>query len=185
MYNKNINDFELIYLIQTGNDTIAFEYLCKKYDKLIWKYINMYDIPYHEFDDFHQEGLIVLYKAAKTFDEQRNKTFTRYFELILKRRFWHLISKVPKTLELEEEITGYNNSINYEEIETKLDLKYKFKSEIEQVIFDKYYIDSMSVAEINKQFKYGIKQIYNAIYRVKIKLTKKIKKEIKNNKLLK
>lgn len=91
-----MNDYELIYLVQNHRDGIALEYLFKKYKLLIWKYIHMYDVPYYERDDFLQEGYLMLNKAINLFDESKNKTFTRYFELILKRKFWALLKKAAK-----------------------------------------------------------------------------------------
>ena len=42
---------------------------------------------------FTKEGLIVLHKAVMTFKDTYNKTFMRYFETILERKFINLANK--------------------------------------------------------------------------------------------
>jgi RNA polymerase sporulation-specific sigma factor len=76
MIYKIMNDYELVYLIRTQKDSIAFDFLFQKYKKFIWKYIHFMHIEYKEQDDFFQEGILTLYKAVETFDESRNKTFS-------------------------------------------------------------------------------------------------------------
>jgi RNA polymerase sporulation-specific sigma factor len=97
-----MNDYELVYLFKTQKDSIAFDFLFQKYRKFIWKNIHMLNIDQKEHDDFFQEGILMLHKAVQTFDESKNKTFTRYFELILKRHYYQLIHKLPKYLLYED-----------------------------------------------------------------------------------
>jgi RNA polymerase sporulation-specific sigma factor len=163
-----MNDYELIYLVQNHQDGIALEFLFEKYQLLIWKYIHQYDVPYYEQDDFFQEGLLMLHKAIMTFDESKNKTFTRYFELILKRRFWALLKKLPKYVikEIPEIPGGY---ILEEEPIIIPDLK----SKLELDIFEMHFLNGESIKNISKKTGYKPKQIYNAIYRIKEKLLSK------------
>jgi RNA polymerase sporulation-specific sigma factor len=163
-----MNDYELIYLIQNHQDGIALEFLFKKYKRLIWKYIHQYDVPYYEQDDFFQEGLIMLHKAVMTFNEEKNKTFTRYFELILKRRFWALLKRLPKH-EIKEipDIQGgyiiYEEEIEYPDLKSKLEID----------VFEMHYLKGESIKVISQKTGYTRKQIYNAIYRIKDKLLSK------------
>ena len=163
-----MNDYELIYLIQNHQDGIALEFLFKKYKRLIWKYIHQYDVPYYEQDDFFQEGLIMHHKAVMTFNEEKNKTFTRYFELILKRRFWALLKRLPKH-EIKEipDIQGgyiiYEEEIEYPDLKSKLEID----------VFEMHYLKGESIMIISQKTGYTRKQIYNAIYRIKDKLLSK------------
>ena len=159
-----MNDYELIYLVQNHQDGIALEFLFDKYKLLIWKYIHQYEVPYYEREDFFQEGLIMLHKAVLRFDEAKNKTFTRYFELILKRRFWALLKKLPKYVikEIPDISGGY---IIEEEPVISIDLK----SDLEKTIFKMYFLNQEKVKTISKKTGYTRKQIYNAIYRIKDK----------------
>lgn len=164
-----MNDYELIYLIQNHQDGVALDVLFKKYDKLIWKYIHLYQVPKFEHQDFHQEGMLMLYKAAKTFNEDKKKTFTRYFELILKRHFWKLIKKLPKYV-LKEEVDLKDDSYIKDSFILHIDLD--LKSDIEKLVFETYYKKGYKIKEIAQLSGYSRKQIYNAIYRIKDKLSK-------------
>lgn len=162
---KATNDYELIYLVQSHQDGVALEYLFKKYDKLIWKYIHLYNVPFYEQEDFHQEGKIILYQAITYFNEEKGKTLTKYFELILKRRFWRLIKELPNYNILED----YSQFGRYEE-EKIIFLEEDFKSDIEKYVFNAYFLENQSVSKIENETGYQKKQIYNAIYRIKEKL---------------
>jgi len=95
---------------------------------------------------------------------QKNKTFTRYFELILKRRFWALLKKLPKYVIKEiPDISG--SYIIEEEPVISIDLK----SDLEKTIFKMYFLNQEKVKTISKKTGYTRKQIYNAIYRIKDK----------------
>lgn len=159
-----MNDYELIYLIQTNHDEHALEFMMKKYHRLIWKIIHILNIDSKEQDDFYQEGLLVLYKAIQTFNEKKNKTFTRYFELILKRHYYQMIQKIPKYILFEHTdfCKGYS-VIEEEPVEVLL------TSDIEKTIYQLYFEERKSITEIEKQTGYQRKQIYNSIFRIKEK----------------
>ena len=82
-----MNDYELVYLIRFEQCQVALDFLYMKYSRFIWKQIHVLHVNHYEQDDFHQEGLLMLHKAVTTFNEAKNKTFMRYFDLILKRHF--------------------------------------------------------------------------------------------------
>ena len=86
-----MNDYELVYLIRTHSDSIAFDFLYQKYRRFIWKFIHLMHIESKEQDDFFQEGILTLYKAVETFPmKSKNKTFTRYFRINLTKTFLSL-----------------------------------------------------------------------------------------------
>ncbi len=161
-----MNDYELVYLIKTNQDSVAFDFLFQKYQKFIWKCIHLMHIDQREQDDFFQEGILVLYRAVQTFDESKNKTFTRYFELILKRHYYQLIHKLPKYMLYEDsnfmECFGYNESNSYEDFILCC-------STFEQEIFQSYFIEKQSVKRIAVDLDCESKKIYNAIFRIKEK----------------
>jgi RNA polymerase sporulation-specific sigma factor len=161
---KVMNDYELIYLIQSNHDHIAFDFLYQKYEKFIWKNVHLLNIDEKEFDDFFQEGNLMFLKAVKTFNEEKNKSFTRYFELILKRQFYQLIARLPK-YELNEELCMYLGSSHKEEDSLQMD----FKSELESQVYDLHFINNRQIKDIVILLKTDSKAIYNAIYRIKEK----------------
>ncbi|MFA5470533.1 MAG: sigma-70 family RNA polymerase sigma factor [Acholeplasmataceae bacterium] len=166
MIYKIMNDFELVYLIKTQEDSVAFDFLYQKYQKFIWKCIHLLNIDQKEQEDFFQEGILILYKAAQTFDESKNKTFTRYFELILKRHFYQMISKLPKYLLYED--SNFMECFAYYESEDPWDF-IKNCSEFEQQIYQAYFIEKQAVKRISKNLCCDSKKIYNAIFRIKEK----------------
>lgn len=166
MIYKIMNDYELVYLIRTQRDSIAFDFLFLKYKKFIWKYIHLMHIEYKEQDDFFQEGILTLYKAVETFDESKNKTFTRYFELILRRHFYHLIYKLPKYMLYED--SNFMSCFGYEEKKDDSDL-IDACSLFEKNIYQYYFIEKQAVQKISDKLACEPKKIYNAIFRIKEK----------------
>ena len=162
------NDYELLYLIHGENDQIALNYMFNKYEGLIWKYIHLLQIEKKEHDDFLQEGRLMFYKAIQTFNAERGKTFTRYFELILKRHFIQLKKRVPKYV-FDDYILNTHQPYYLEE---NYDDFLSLCSAFEKRIFQLYFIENKTVSAIEKIEKRSGKQIYNAIYRLKEKYKK-------------
>ncbi len=123
-------------------------------------------IDQKEQDDFFQEGILILYRAVQTFDESKNKTFTRYFELILKRHFYHLISKLPKYLLYED--SNFMECFAYHESDDSQDFV-KNCSDFEKQIYQAYFIEKQAVKRISINMACDPKKIYNAIFRIKEK----------------
>ena len=159
-----MNDYELIYLIHSEQDDIALNFMYKKYQRFIWKQVHLLNINKREHDDFHQEGLCMLQKAVETFNPKKNKTFTRYFELILKRHFYQLKKKIPD-YELYEQPNFCQGAVYIEE---PMDLPI-FSSDLEQIVFDTYFLEEKPIKQIAKDYKFTHKQIYNAIFRIREK----------------
>jgi RNA polymerase sporulation-specific sigma factor len=159
-----MNDYELVYLIQNESDEVALEYLFKKYHKLIWKHVHIMNLSSMEHDDFYQEGLLILNKAIQTFNPDKNKSFTRYFELILRRHLYLIQSRLPKYTLCED--ASFFKGVTYI-VEEEPEIL--FYSQMENDIYKAYFIDRMKIKDIASKYPYHIKQIYNTIYRIKEK----------------
>ena len=174
------NDNELLYLIGENNDD-AKDILISKYKPLVLKYIKKNLIKQEEFDDYYQEGMLCLIKAINTYNEMYSYSFNSYFELILKRKFIDLIKKkksqesISYSDELEEYVVDYLSIINddrnnfIEENNVKL-------SKFELLVYQYKCIECLKPAKIAKILEKDIKQIYDAINRIKIKTAKNNKK---------
>ena len=160
-----MNDYELVYLIQAEKCQIALDFIYKKYRRFILKQIHLLYINDDEFDDFHQEGILMLLKAVLTFNEAKNKTFMRYFELILKRHYYYLIRKLPKYVLKDE--TSFQQSAYY--IDESMDSFLMMCSDIEQCVYQYYFVESRPIASIAQVLNLSKKQVYNTIYRIKEK----------------
>ena len=159
-----MNDYELIYLIKCNACDHALNFMYQKYQRFIWKHIHYLNLEQKEHDDFHQEGLLTLHKAIQTFDESYRKSFTKYFELILRRHFYGLMRYLPdytlfETTDFVKEFTLFEEDVEY----------MSFESSLEKDIHDNYFINRKSIKAIATETGLTPKQIYNAIYRIKEK----------------
>lgn len=173
---RGINDYEIIYLMQTYPEHVIINLLIKKYQNLIYKNIHLVNAHQYEIDDFFQEGVIVLHQTVLKFDEVYNKSFTRFFELILKRHLRRLKNK--NKLVLFEDYSYIDTLLVEDSAEDQLVfLEQTLKNELEIVVYERYFILGHSVAVISEQTNFKAKQIYNAIYRIKDKY-KKLTKDV-------
>lgn len=175
----NSNDNELIYLIRLGNED-ALNYMINKYEKYIYTNIKKYKI--NNFDDAYQDGLVALINAIKSFNDSYNKTFNKYFELILSNKLLDTLKRENKERKyyLVDTVEIDNNYLLNEET-VKLDEKIseKYKAELmkslgknELIVFEEYFLHNYSIDDISKTNNMDKKNIYYTIYRI----SKKIKK---------
>ena len=165
------NDNELIFLIREHNDE-AMEKMVEKYDILILSMINKYHFPVQQKEDYLQEGRLVLLKAIDTYQGINNKTFNKYFELLLQNRFNTLYRKNKKEVELvtlgdKEVMDPTITPINKEVFVNKNAL-----SEFEQEIYEYYFEQKNSIDKICQVLNVEKKTVYNAIQRIKEKVAK-------------
>lgn len=171
---KAYNDYELLYMVKL-QDTVALDILLRKYERYIYK--KVYSFFYTDEDgDYFQEGILSLYRAIETFDDRYNKTFMRYFEVLIDRHFINLYNKQKRYLKAIETIKM--ELLIEEEQEEVLEptLMYEFKSHAEQTIYDLYFVKNLKVSLISKKTGLSSKQVYNAIYRIKQKILEVYKK---------
>ncbi len=159
-----MNDYELVYLIRCEHDEASLIFMFNKYHRFIWKQVHLLNIENKEHDDMHQEGVLMLYKAVQTFNESKNKSFMRYFELILKRQFYRLKKQIPKYYLYEN--TNFCKGTTFIEEETRHP---DLSSELEIMVYEAYFLNRQQVAQIVKETKHTRKKIYNAIFRIKEK----------------
>lgn len=81
---KNINDYELLYLIEEEGD-VAYDILYQKYLPLIknitikfYKYLKGYGV---EFDDLFQEAYLAFLKTIKLFNDKENTLFYTFLRI--------------------------------------------------------------------------------------------------------
>lgn len=158
---RRYNDYELIYMYKSESCEYALNILINKYKPLIYKTIYLCGAKSVDVDDYFQEGVIVLYKSLLNFNEVFNKTFTRYFELLLKRKIIHLQKQKPK-YEIHENFSIYSSKP-----ETAISVE--GLNEFEEKVFKMYFVYNQTISFIASETKRSIKQIYNTIYRIKDK----------------
>ena len=160
-------------MIEEGNE-VARDIMLEKYHNLIRSKIYRFNIHRSQHEDFYQEGCLSLLDAIRKFDPKFNKTFTRFFELLLVRKFLTLLKKANKPLAiLSEEII---NTIVVEEPETyyitskHVEKAQEVLTESEFNVFYEHYVRNRKIINISKLFGMKEKRVYNALYRIKIKL---------------
>lgn len=172
-----INDNELIYYIKNGNEE-AINILVSKYMLFIKGKINAYKLK--DYDDCFQESIMCLFNSALYYNESFNKSFNRFFDRTLNNKLTDIRKKqinnylvlmdvelIDKTYYIKEEKLRLNEDDTFllQELENEL-------KGFEKLVFREYYINNLSVKEIEIKYNMERKNIYNSIYRI----NKKIKK---------
>jgi len=171
---RNYNDYEIIDFIKQGNEE-ALQLMVDKYRYLIAKKIVKFNLT-EDFDDYFQEGLLVLYRSVLKFDDSRAKTFTRYFEMNLEhhlisairtktRKMKFIIEKLPM---LYGEAVAESRTEYYSEDEIRAVIH--VLSDLEKRVFDRRFIQNHEVKEIAEIEAIDAKTVYNAIERIRKKI---------------
>lgn len=171
---RDYNDFEIIKLIKEGDDE-AFQLMVYKYKFFIAKKIKQFNLVY-DFDDCYQEALILLHKSVIKFDENYNKTFTRFFELNLinyyisykkkKNNYFQLVQETlpAKTLSVFEDPKVFNY------LDDEIHRAINELSDFEKQVYQIKVIGLKTVRETAQELKTNEKRIYNALDRIKKKI---------------
>ena len=167
-----MNDYEVIYLIRCGSEE-AREIMIEKYRKLISKNITSFHFK-EEYEDYFQEGLMVLVHSIDEFDEHKGP-FPIFYNNNLVHRF---IDLKKKKINRKNRITI--NNLILEETHSPygvVEEEYGFfngLTEKEKDIIKLRCLNKYSVEYIAKKYDTDIKSIYNLIARIR----KKIKENI-------
>lgn len=161
------NDYELLYLMNEFDEK-AEKIFYEKYTNLIKNRIYKFKIKDRYKDDFLQEGLYMLYVAIKTYNEYCGKSFNKYFDLILKRKFIQIITREKNyfyQVDLKEEVDYLSEQKNFVYDD------YKNMTNMEKEVL-KYLERNYKPKDISAILKCNIKAVYNCICRIKAKLKK-------------
>lgn len=166
------NDYELLYLMSEFDEE-AERILYEKYTNLIYKRINSFKIKSRYRDDFLQEGYYALYIAINSYDIYSKKTFNKFFDMLLQRRFIRLLQKDSKyfyNVELCEEIYFLEEEASFQ-YNDELIVDDLLLSKMEKDILDMLR-RNYSPKDISMELNIPTKSVYNCICRIKFKLNK-------------
>jgi RNA polymerase sporulation-specific sigma factor len=169
------NDFELINLIREGNQD-ALEIMFEKYKPLIYKTISKFNLMY-DVEDMYQEGLLMLYKSIRFYNQDNIKTFTRYFQLNLNRKFISIVTQRVRRSEIFSQnmmIIREDSSINVERkvmADIYLDEIEKILTKVEFLVYTLRELKNYSVQYISTNYDLPEKNVYNSLYRAKSKIS--------------
>ena len=82
---EDLSDEELIEKIRLG-DSEAQNFLLDKYKNLVNMKANRFFLIGGENDDVLQEGMIGLFKAIQSFDQEKNNSFKTFANLCIERQ---------------------------------------------------------------------------------------------------
>lgn len=186
-----MKDEDLIKSINLG-DGEALENLLRKYKGLVRQIAKMYSIPGADEDDALQEGMIGLFKAIKSYSQEKMVPFKGYAHVCIKRQIAnalkhactqkhrplnsyvslqqpkleakYFLSSIRRGIENPEDIL-----FNQESRECIEEEMLKVLSGFEREVMTSYLEDD-SYQEIAKKIGCELKSIDNAIARAKRKL---------------
>lgn len=169
------NDYELLYLVRTNVEE-ARDILFWKYSFLIKSRINRLGVPRLYWDDYYQEGCLMLYRAIRIYDENSKMSFTKFFELLLKRRIFTLLRKDLKEYQIEkvEDFDDYPNLINENNDVLLSEYSDYNLSDMEKIAYERLIICNEKVENVARELGINPKSLSNA----KQRTLRKIKKEI-------
>lgn len=194
---ENLSDEELIEKIRLG-DSEAQNFLLDKYKNLVNMKANRFFLIGGENDDVLQEGMIGLFKAIQSFDEEKNNSFKTFANLCIERQLISAIktSNRQKHLPLnssfslntsafdENDDTSVLEVLDAKFVEDPLDTitKREYFEDIENKIdqalssFEKQvlnrYIQGESYVDIAQKLDSPVKSVDNAIQRIRKKAIK-------------
>ncbi len=156
----------------------------QQYRKMIYSiinkiYVNNYVVVLTK-DDLYQEGLIALYDAYRTYNDEYSNSFTTYSYIIIKRRLVRLAIKHNNMAKKEaiaydslenldhyDRLSYYDSCIN-EDRNKDIDLNNYINQlpEIEKTIA-KLYLKRLTYKEIAEKLGIKTKQVDNKLMKIK------------------
>lgn len=200
---SNIKDEDLIELIKSGNK-YALEHLINRYKDLVNMKVTKYYIVGAEKEDIVQEGLIGLYKAIKSYQNDKQNSFKTFANICIERQLITAIktSNRQKHMPLNSYVSLNMNAYENEEdnssntdligviennlVEDPLDMitKKEYYELVENTIdktlsdFEKKvlncYMQGESYVQIAERLESPVKSIDNAIQRIRKKALKEM-----------
>lgn len=198
---KDINDYEMIYMIE-DNDEYAMTLLRKKYNNLLeyklskWRGSLKKYVYYKE--DIIQELEMCFLHAVRTFNSSGEVIFYTYLNRVLDNYFKSNLSKYTKD---EDEISLYfrNNENedylinyivdNYSDTNDKVNLTilldffndYSMSLNMDQSLIFELYISGYKISEISTLTEKPVNTVKSQIKRIVSRLKEKMKLELSYN----
>ena len=198
---SNLKDEEIISQIKSG-DKDALSYLLEKYKNLVNIKVSKYFMIGAEKEDILQEGMIGLFKAIQSFNEEKQNSFKSFANICIERQLITAIKSsnrqkhMPLNTYLSLNTAAYDNNeddsvelidtFNNKTAEDPLEtiMKKEYYSEVEEAInknlskFEKQvldrYLKGESYVTIAKRLDSPVKSVDNAIQRIRKKASKNI-----------
>ena len=196
-----MTDEQIITEVQKG-DKQALSYIMNKYKELVNMKVSKFFMIGAEKDDIIQEGLIGLFKAIKTYNEEKNNSFKSFANMCIERQLITAVKSStrqkhkPLNSYLSLNASAYDNedengmelinTLDNKMVEDPLEtiMKKEYYEQIENSIqkslstFEKQVLDGYmkgySYVTIAKKLDSPVKSVDNAIQRIRKKATKNL-----------
>lgn len=152
------NDFELLYLIREGSE-LALNILYDKYQFLIKKIAKRFFSYGDKLNDLIQEGLLVLDRCIKKFDDRKPVLFYTYLCICLNHRFSNLVNKGT----YYDEYISFNEAEHHIESNLKGGYSYKYLDifdELDKKIYYECIIGTLSISGFSKIYNINYNKVY-------------------------
>ena len=180
----NFCDHDLLLLSST--DSEAEEELINRYKRKVSICARRFYLFGGDNDDLVQEGMIALLKAIRSYRPEKNVSFGTYSEVCIQNRLRDTVflSRYSEFLSLEEQDlsdssfsdnnpeTLFIENEHYEEFVASLKDRL---SAYERSVLD-MYLQGMNYNELSDQLNKPVASVYNAIQRIRLKLSAHIDK---------
>lgn len=195
---KDIDDYELIYLIEESNEQ-ALNILYDKYKPIIdlkaKKYLKYGKKIGLEYQDLFQEGMLGLSEAINSFKDDKKAQFKTFANLCIERQIFSLLKKASRkkhtilndSMSLDESINENENTlldiffeegtdpsemVEFKENKRELFEKiYNVLTPLEREVFD-LKVNNFDYKEISQLLNKSYKSIDSAIQRIRLKVKK-------------
>ena len=177
---EKFNDYELLYLYGRHSEE-ALQFLLLKYERLIEIKLRAFKIAKYHYEDLKQECLLSLIIAIKKFDDNYNKTFCRYAELIIERKIMNFLRQETRysryvslceNLEYSSKSIDIIDKISYEKM---IDNIRKIQlSGIKESILQEIFFEGKTIEDFSLQYNVDKKEIYNHIYLLRTKIKRNL-----------
>ena len=178
---KTISDEKLLRQIQSGNDD-AMECLLERYRDMVRKEARSFFLAGGDEEDLIQEGMIGLFKAVTSYQEEKNTSFSTFAYLCVQRQIYTTITAFnrKKHIPLNTAISLFEQKNQEEELsldeiletpeETPEDkmLDQNLSKFEKQVMY--HYLNGETYTTIAKKLGKSDKSIDNAIQRIRRKI---------------
>lgn len=192
---KQMSDEQLVELAQ-GGDEIAEEILIRKYKTLIKYKSHLYFAVGTDSEDLMQEGMIGLFKAIRSYENEKKASFRTYADICINRQILSVVkqstrmkySPLNTSISIDNNCFSEDNDISIADVlpsslnddpETILIMKEKmqglesegksFFSQLESKVLVEV-LRGKNYNEIGKMMDKSPKSIDNAIQRIRKKL---------------
>ena len=192
----NLSDEQLVKSAQQ-NDSLAMTTILERYKGMVKAKARGFFLSGGDMDDLIQEGMIGLHKAVLDYTESRGASFRSFALLCVHRQIIDAIKQDGRKKNLpltnytsintpeDDDDTAYVHSIEAEganpeqifiEKEANEIFLTKIKSQLTQLEYKilEFYLSAYSYSDIAVKVEKSVKQVDNAIQRIKKKIAKTV-----------